>query len=166
VAAQRRGCHGDGTGARINSLAVVNPVNLLAVTLLSTPKHAADVRLLQKQIEHVQYLLAESPYVASIVTCDMPPGDVIEYVRKFDFVDIPAPIPLGDMIVRRGKAGGLAGLFPQQRAASAGPARLLACLVSHNQSLTRQRAGKRSRASTACCVRNCSCPGMRRNWMR
>jgi glycerol-3-phosphate O-acyltransferase len=62
---------------RINSLAVVNPVNLLAVTLLSTPKHAADVKLLQKQIEHVQYLLAESPYAArsSPATCPAGRGD-------------------------------------------------------------------------------------------
>ena len=55
------------------------------------------MKLLQKQIGHVQYLLAESPYAASIVACDMPAGEVIDYVRKFDFVEYHAH-PLGDMI--------------------------------------------------------------------
>ena len=36
--------------ADINAVAVVNPVNLVALTLLSTPKHAADLRLLCRQI--------------------------------------------------------------------------------------------------------------------
>jgi glycerol-3-phosphate O-acyltransferase len=38
----------------INAVAVVNPVNLVALTLLSTPKHAADLQLLARQIGHVQ----------------------------------------------------------------------------------------------------------------
>jgi glycerol-3-phosphate O-acyltransferase len=124
---------------RINSLAVVNPVNLLAVTLLSTPKHAADVRLLQKQIEHVQYLLAESPYKASIITCDLPAGEVIDYVRTLDLVEC-YPHPLGDLIRAEERQAALLAYFRNNVLHLLALPALLACLVSHNQVLTRQRA--------------------------
>jgi glycerol-3-phosphate O-acyltransferase len=124
---------------RINSLAVVTPVNLLAVTLLSTPKHAADFRLLQKQIGHVQYLLAESPYHASIITCDQPAAEVIDYVRTLELVECH-PHPLGDIVrAEEGQAALLAYFRNNVLHLLALPA-LLACLVSHNQILTRQRA--------------------------
>jgi glycerol-3-phosphate O-acyltransferase len=124
---------------RINALAVVNPVNLLAVTLLSTPKHAADVRLLQKQIEHVQYLLAESPYKATIITCDLSAAEVIEYVRTLDLVEC-YPHPLGDMIRAEEQQAALLAYFRNNVLHLLALPALLACLVSHNQVLTRQRA--------------------------
>ena len=124
---------------RINALAVVNPVNLLAVTLLSTPKHAADVRLLQKQIEHVQYLLAESPYKSSIITCDLPSAEVIDYVRTLDLVEC-YPHPLGDMIRAEEQQAALLAYFRNNVLHLLALPALLACLVSHNQVLTRQRA--------------------------
>ena len=124
---------------RINSLAVVNPVNLLAVTLLSTPKHAADVRLLQSQIEHVQYLLAESPYSTSIIACDLPAGEVIGYVCKLGLVE-SHPHPLGDMILAGEQQAALLAYFRNNILHLLALPALLACLVSHNQVLTRQRA--------------------------
>ncbi|MCX7166450.1 MAG: glycerol-3-phosphate 1-O-acyltransferase PlsB [Rhodocyclales bacterium] len=124
---------------RINSLAVVNPVNLLAVTLLSTPKHAADVRLLQKQIEHVQYLLAESPYKASIITCELPADEVIDYVCGLDLVEC-YPHPLGEMIRAEEQQAALLAYFRNNVLHLLALPALLACLVSHNQVLTRQRA--------------------------
>lgn len=123
----------------INALAVVNPVNLLAVTLLSTPKHAADLRLLQKQIEHVQYLLAETPYAESVVRCDLPAGEVIDYVRRLDFVEC-YPHPLGDMIRAAEQQAALLAYFRNNVLHLLALPALLACLVSHNQVLTRQRA--------------------------
>jgi glycerol-3-phosphate O-acyltransferase len=124
---------------RINSLAVVNPVNLVALTLLSTPKHAADVRLLQSQIEHVQYLLAESPYSTSIIACDLPAGEVIGYVCKLGVVECH-PHPLGDMILAGEQQAALLAYFRNNVLHLLALPALLACLVSHNQVLTRQRA--------------------------
>ncbi|MDP2826222.1 MAG: glycerol-3-phosphate 1-O-acyltransferase PlsB [Sulfuritalea sp.] len=123
----------------INALAVVNPVNLLAVTLLCTPKHAADVRLLQKQIEHVQYLLTESPYAGSIVRCALPAGEVIDYVRRLDLIECH-PHPLGDMIRAVEQQAALLAYFRNNVLHLFALPALLACLVSHNQVLTRQRA--------------------------
>ena len=124
---------------RINAAAVVNPVNLLAVTLLSTPKHAADVRLLQKQIEHVQYLLTETPYAESIVQCGLPACEIIDYVRKLDLVQCH-PHPLGDMIQAGEQQAALLAYFRNNVLHLLALPALLACLISHNQALTRQRA--------------------------
>lgn len=124
---------------RINELAVVTPVNLVAVTLLSTPKHAADLLLLQRQIGHVQFLLAESPYIGSIIPCDMPAGEAIEYVRKLDLVECH-PHPLGDMIRAGEQQAALLAYFRNNVLHLLALPALLACLVSHNQVLTRQRA--------------------------
>ena len=123
----------------INAVAVVNPVNLLAVTLLSTPKHAADVRLLQKQIEHVQYLLAEAPYAESVVPCRLSAGEVIDYVRGLALVE-SHPHPLGDMVRATEQQAALLAYFRNNVLHLFALPALLACLVSHNQVLTRERA--------------------------
>jgi glycerol-3-phosphate O-acyltransferase len=123
----------------INAQAVVNPVNLLALTLLSTPKHAADLRLLQRQIEHVQYMLTETPFAASIIQCELPAGAVIDYVRRLDLVQCH-PHPLGDMIRADEQQAALLAYFRNNVLHLLALPALLACLVSHNQVLTRQRA--------------------------
>jgi glycerol-3-phosphate O-acyltransferase len=123
----------------INALAVVNPVNLLAVTLLSTPKHAADVGVLRTQIEHVRYLLTETPYAESIVPCDMPADEVIDYVRGLDLAEL-VPHPLGDMVRASEHQAALLAYFRNNVLHLFALPALLACLVSHNQVLTRQRA--------------------------
>ena len=124
---------------RVNALAVVTPVNLLAVTLLSTPKHAADLGLLQKQIEHVRYLLTETPYAETIVPCDMDAGKVIDYVRGLDLAEL-SPHPLGDMIRASEQQAALLAYFRNNVLHLFALPALLACLISHNQVLTRQRA--------------------------
>jgi len=123
----------------INAAAVVNPVNLLAVTLLSTTKHAADERLLRTQIEHAQYLLSESPYAGSIVHCTLPAHEVIDHVRRLDLVE-HSPHPLGDMILASERQAALLAYFRNNVLHLFALHALLACLVSHNQRLSRQRA--------------------------
>jgi glycerol-3-phosphate O-acyltransferase len=125
--------------ADINAVAVVNPVNLVALTLLSTPKHAADLRLLCRQIEHVQQLLAESPWAETIVHCRQPAEAVIDYVIGLDMVRRHAH-PLGDMVCADETQAALMAYFRNNVLHLLALPALLACLVSHNQSLTRQRA--------------------------
>ncbi|TRZ91650.1 MAG: glycerol-3-phosphate 1-O-acyltransferase PlsB [Rhodocyclaceae bacterium] len=124
---------------RINALAVVNPVNLVAVTLLSTPKHAADVHLLQRQIEHVQYLLTETPYAESVIPCNLAAGEVIDYARRLDLVEC-YPHPLGDMIRAAEQQAALLAYFRNNVLHLLALPALLACLVSHNQVLAGRRA--------------------------
>ena len=123
----------------INAVAVVNQVNLVALTLLSTPKHAADLRLLARQIEHVQCILAESPWADTIVPCDQPAEAVIDYVIGLDMVQRHVH-PLGDMVRADETQAALLAYFRNNVLHLLALPALLACLVSHNQSLTRQRA--------------------------
>ena len=133
----------DATATRlarsINALAVVNPVNMIAVTLLSTPKNAADLRLLQKQIEHVQALLTEIPGVDSVIRCELPAAEVIDYVRRLDLVQCQEHA-LGDMIRADEQQAALLAYFRNNVLHLLALPALLACLLSQNQSLTRQRA--------------------------
>jgi glycerol-3-phosphate O-acyltransferase len=123
----------------INAVAVVNPVNLVALTLLSTPKQAADLRLLQRQIGHVQSLLTETPWAESIIRCDLPAAEVIDYARKLDMVQIREH-PLGDIILADEQQAALLAYFRNNVLHLLALPALLACLVSHNQRLSRQRA--------------------------
>jgi glycerol-3-phosphate O-acyltransferase len=123
----------------INAHAVVNPVNLVALTLLSTPKHAADRRLLERQIGHVQALLGEPPWADSIIPCATPAEQVIACALRLDMVQCQ-PHPLGDIIrADEQQAASLAYFRNNVLHVLALPA-LLACLVSHNQRLPRPRA--------------------------
>ena len=123
----------------INAHAVVNPVNLVALTLLSTPKHAADRRLLERQIGHVQALLGEPPWADSIIPCATPAEQVIACALRLDMVQCQ-PHPLGDIIrADEQQAASLAYFRNNVLHLLALPA-LLACLVSHNQRLPRPRA--------------------------
>ena len=51
---------------RINDAAVINPVSLMALGLLATPRFTADVPGLQRMIEHYQAIdvAAPIPYAA------------------------------------------------------------------------------------------------------
>ena len=123
----------------INAVAVVNPVNLVALTLLSTPKQAADLRLLEKQIGHVQALLNEEPWAQSIIRCELPAAEVIDYARKLDMVRLHEH-PLGDIILADEQQAALLAYFRNNVLHLLALPALLACLVSHNQRLTRSRA--------------------------
>ncbi len=123
----------------INAAAVVNPVNLVALTLLSTPKHTADMRLLQRQIEHVQFLLAAVPYSPSMVACNLPPGDIIAQVQRLKILEFKAH-PLGDLVLATKQQATLLAYFRNNVLHLLALPALLACLVSHNGRLKRSRA--------------------------
>lgn len=122
----------------INAAAVVNPVNLVALTLLSTPKHAADRKLLAGQIEHVQHLLAESTWSRSVVRCDIEPAAAIDHTISLGLAE-SLPHPLGDIVRSDETQAALLAYFRNNVLHLLALPALLACLVSHNRSLNRQR---------------------------
>ena len=122
----------------INAAAVVNPVNLVALTLLSTPKHTADVRLLQRQIEHIQFLLAAVPYSDSMVACDFPPAEILAQVQRLKLLEFK-PHPLGDLVLASKQQATLLAYFRNNVLHVLALPALLACLVSHNTRLKRLR---------------------------
>lgn len=123
---------------RINEAAVVNPVNLVALALLATPKHAADDETLQRMIAHYQALLRQAPYSALTVSCEDEADRVIEHARRLGVVERVAH-PLGDLLcVPAGESPLLAYFRNNVLHLVALPA-LVACLLAHNPRLEVRR---------------------------
>jgi len=123
---------------RINEAAVVNPINLVALALLATPKHAADEETLRGMIEHYQMLLRHAPYSPLTVFSEEPAGAVIEHARRLGVVE-RLTHPLGDLIkVSDGEAPLLAYFRNNVLHLVALPA-LVACLLTHNARLDQRR---------------------------
>ncbi len=81
----------------INATAHVNPVNLVAQTLLSTPKQTMDASELNESLELSRRLLEQTPGQEEILCTDMPAADMVERCRRLGFVR-QEPHPLGDVI--------------------------------------------------------------------
>jgi glycerol-3-phosphate O-acyltransferase len=124
---------------RINAAAAVHPVNLLALTVLATPKRTADLRDIERQIEHLQFFCRHSGQPASLVSTDLAAADVIARGVSQRVIS-RTPHPLGDLIhATTEQAGTLAYARNNVIHVFALPA-LLACLVGHNLLLSRARA--------------------------
>jgi len=64
---------------RINASADVNPVNLLALVMLGTPRHAIGEKQLARQIGLYQDLLGQKPTPERVTVTDKTPEEVISY---------------------------------------------------------------------------------------
>ncbi|WP_288368091.1 glycerol-3-phosphate 1-O-acyltransferase PlsB [uncultured Alcanivorax sp.] len=71
----------------INAAAVANPVNLLSLALLASPKHTMDVAQLRQQLNLYISLLKQAPYsdCAALATDDA--DAIIQYGLEHDFLD-------------------------------------------------------------------------------
>lgn len=81
----------------INRAADVNPINLLALALLSTPKHAMGEADLIAQIELCKTLLAELPYSDRVTVTPHSPDRIIRHAEKIGVLS-RVPHPLGDVL--------------------------------------------------------------------
>ena len=135
----------DATGfelaRRINAAAVINPVNLMALTLLSTPKHTADIRAVHQQIEHLQFLAANTVLPASVVISDTSPGVVVETCLRLELISLRTHA-LGDLVHASQAQSNLLAYFRNNVIHLFALPALFACLVSHNRILSRTLAKK------------------------
>ncbi|MCD9150431.1 glycerol-3-phosphate 1-O-acyltransferase PlsB [Psychrobacter sanguinis] len=81
----------------INKAAVVNPIALLSLVLLSTPKAALDEDSCREQLALYQRIANGSPYSDETIITDMSPQSIIDYAIKLKLVE-RTPHILGDMI--------------------------------------------------------------------
>ncbi len=86
----------------INRAADVNPVNLLAIALLSTPKHAMAESDLLEQLALSKKLLALLPYSDRVTVTAQEPAEIIAYGEKLGVLARRAH-PLGDVISLEGE---------------------------------------------------------------
>ena len=121
---------------RINAAVVVNPVNLVALALLSTPRHTADEQVLDRVLAHYQALIAEAPYSTTIIPCHLAPPQIVSYVERLGIIERIAH-PLGDLIrIPEGDASLLAYFRNNVLHVFALPA-LIACLINQNRQIGR-----------------------------
>lgn len=81
----------------INKAVVVNPVSLVALVLLSTPKSALDESHFLGQLELYQRLTTLLPYDKDTTITDMPPHQMLDYAIKLKLIT-KIPHALGDVI--------------------------------------------------------------------
>ncbi len=95
---------------QINRSADVNPINLLGLALLATPKHAMDESDLLEQLALSKKLLASLPYSDRITVTPMSPEQIIAYGESMGVV-IRTKHPLGDVLSVEGEVGVLQSYF-------------------------------------------------------
>ncbi|WP_297834522.1 glycerol-3-phosphate 1-O-acyltransferase PlsB [Thermomonas sp.] len=81
----------------VNRAADVNPINLLALALLSTPKHAMGESDLLNQIALSKTLLAEVPYSDWVTVTPHTPQQIIAHGEEIGLIERTAH-PLGDVL--------------------------------------------------------------------
>jgi glycerol-3-phosphate O-acyltransferase len=82
---------------RINASAHVNAINLLAITLLSTPNHSAAIENLSQQIVFYKELLVRLPYSSKVTITDLDEDSIIALGIKLGFIE-RVEHELGDVI--------------------------------------------------------------------
>jgi glycerol-3-phosphate O-acyltransferase len=81
----------------INAAAAVTPINLLALTLLATPRGAMPESALLRQLELYLALLRRSPYSPRVTITDATPAEIVEYGVSLKIIS-RVPHELGDVV--------------------------------------------------------------------
>ncbi|MEI7430943.1 MAG: glycerol-3-phosphate 1-O-acyltransferase PlsB [Betaproteobacteria bacterium] len=123
---------------RLNSAAVINPVNLIALALLATPRHTLDEHVLNRLIEHYHALAIDAPYAPSSISCPLQSTQIVAYAERLGIAE-RIPHPLGDLIgIRENETATLAYFRNNVLHLFALPS-LIACLLSNNHQLDMAR---------------------------
>lgn len=127
-----------GINTNINGAASVNPINLLSVILLSTPKHAMDEEALSTQIDLYRRLLAAVPYSQHVQVTALKGTEIIAYGEQLKILH-RIRHPLGDMIGVNDEQAMLLTYFRNNVLHLFMLPSLIACLMQHNGELNRQQ---------------------------
>jgi glycerol-3-phosphate O-acyltransferase len=82
---------------RINSAVIINPINLFAMAIVPSPRHALDERGLQQQIEWLTAIASRLPYSQESVLSAVEPAAAVAQALKLGFATRVAH-PFGDII--------------------------------------------------------------------
>ncbi len=122
----------------INSAAAVNPVNLLSLVLLSTPKHAMDEDALATQLDLYRRLLTAVPYSNRITITPLTGKEIIAYGEQLKIL-YRIKHPLGDMLGVQTEQAMLLTYFRNNVLHLFTLPALIACLMQHNNELYRSQ---------------------------
>ncbi|MDO1528912.1 glycerol-3-phosphate 1-O-acyltransferase PlsB [Fulvimonas sp. R45] len=120
----------------INRAADVNPINLLALALLATPKHAMAENDLLAQLELTKALLEELPYSDRVTLTPMDPAAIVAYGEQMGWIRRVAH-PLGDVLVADDEPAVLLSYFRNNVLHLVATAAWVACCFLNNRRMTR-----------------------------
>ncbi len=120
----------------INRAADVNPINLLALALLATPKHAMAESDLLAQLELDKALLEELPYSDRVTLTPMNPASIIAYGEQMGWIQ-RVQHPLGDVLTASGEQAVLLSYFRNNVLHLTATAAWVACCFLNNRRMSR-----------------------------
>lgn len=120
----------------INRAADVNPINLLALALLATPKHAMAENDLLAQLELMKALLEELPYSDRVTLTSLDPAAIVAYGEQMGWIRRVAH-PLGDVLVADDEPAVLLSYFRNNVLHLVATAAWVACCFLNNRRMTR-----------------------------
>ncbi|QDH71524.1 glycerol-3-phosphate 1-O-acyltransferase PlsB [Marilutibacter alkalisoli] len=129
----------DGLAQRIqvnvNRAADVNPINLLALALLSTPKHAMGEGDLLAQIALSKTLLDQVPYGERVTVTPHPPEQIIAHGEEIGVL-VRTAHPLGDVLGVSGDNAVLLSYYRNNVVHLFTAASWIACCFQHNRRMS------------------------------
>ncbi|MCD7098597.1 glycerol-3-phosphate 1-O-acyltransferase PlsB [Stenotrophomonas sp. MMGLT7] len=120
----------------INGAADVNPINLLALALLSTPKHAMGEADLIAQIELCKKLLADRPYSDRVTVTPHSPERIIAHAEHINVLS-RIKHPLGDVLSVSGDTAVLLSYFRNNVLHLFTASSWVACCFQNNRRMSR-----------------------------
>ena len=116
---------------RINASADANPMNLLALVLLGTPRHALGEKQLARQIDLYKELLSQKPTPERVTVTEKNAEEIIEYGFKMEILRRQEHT-LGDIIsIQPDRAVGLTYLRNNVAHLFALPSLVACCFLEH-----------------------------------
>jgi glycerol-3-phosphate O-acyltransferase len=120
----------------INRAADVNPINLLALALLSTPKHAMAESDLLAQLDLLKTLLEQLPYSDRVTLTPLAPEAIIAYGEQMGWIT-RVRHPLGDVLTVEGEPAVLLSYFRNNVLHLTAAAAWVACCFLNNRRMSR-----------------------------
>lgn len=120
----------------INRAADVNPINLLALAMLSSPKHAIGERDLLSVLDLIKGLLQEVPYSDRVTVTTLAPADIVSYGQQMGIIR-RIQHPLGDVLMSEGHHAVLLAYFRNNVLHLVATAAWVACTFLNNRRLRR-----------------------------
>jgi glycerol-3-phosphate O-acyltransferase len=120
----------------VNEAADVNPVNLLALCLLATPKHAMAESDLLSALELMKSLLQRLPYSERVTVTALEPAEIIAYGQSVNVLERVAH-PLGDVLRYPGDLAVLQTYYRNNVVHLFAAASWVACCFQNNRRMSR-----------------------------
>ncbi|HET7162083.1 MAG TPA: glycerol-3-phosphate 1-O-acyltransferase PlsB [Rhodanobacteraceae bacterium] len=120
-----------------NRAADVNPINLIALALLASPRHALAEADLLAQIELMKAILTELPYSDRTTVTPMAPADIVAYAEQMGWIRRIAH-PLGDVLAVEGEKAVLLSYFRNNVLHLFAAGAWVACCFINNRRIARE----------------------------